>query len=118
MNDLIQRVGFPMFIQLVLESWNEIILLMLTAVMLIGKSKDRQNELINKIKIPLTNELKVIFDVTMVAVSMITCLVVIHSLGSVGIGTVVAAILVGSEVKLLTKFFGGWRNKVLGVNGK
>ena len=61
---------------------------------------------------------KVIFDVTMVAVSMITCLVAIHSLGSVGIGTVVAAILVGSEVKLLTKFFGGWRNKVLGVNGK
>lgn len=54
----------------------------------------------------------------MVAVSMITCLVAIHSLGSVGIGTVVAAILVGSEVKLLTKFFGGWRNKVLGVNGK
>ena len=61
---------------------------------------------------------KVIFDVTMVAVSMITCLVAIHSLGSVGIGTVVAAILVGSEVKLLTKFFGGWRNKVLGANGK
>ena len=61
---------------------------------------------------------KVIFDVTMVAVSMVTCLIAIHSLGSVGIGTVAAAILVGSEVKLLTKFFGGWRNKVLGVNGK
>ena len=61
---------------------------------------------------------KVIFDVTMVAVSMVTCLIAIHSLGSVGIGTVAVAILVGSEVKLLTKFFGGWRNKVLGVNGK
>ena len=61
---------------------------------------------------------KVIFDVTMVAVSMVTCLIAIHSLCSVGIGTVAAAILVGSEVKLLTKFFGGWRNKVLGVNGK
>ena len=64
MNDLIQRVGFPMFIQLVLESWNEIILLMLTAVMLIGKSKDRQNELINKTKIPLTNELIMFFAAT------------------------------------------------------
>ncbi len=57
---------------------------------------------------------KVIFDVVMVAISMVTCLLMIHSLGSVGVGTVVAAILVGNEVKLLTKLFGGWRDRVLG----
>lgn len=61
---------------------------------------------------------KVIFDVTMVAVSIATCLIAIHSLGSVGIGTIAAAILIGSEVKLLTKFFGSWRNRVMGMNQK
>ena len=59
---------------------------------------------------------KVIFDVTMVAVSMAACLLMIHSLGSVGVGTAVAAVLVGSEVKLLTKFCGGIRDKALGIS--
>ena len=57
---------------------------------------------------------KVIFDVTMVAVSLAACLIAIHSPGSVGIGTIAAAVLVGNEVKLLTKFFGKWRDSVLG----
>lgn len=61
---------------------------------------------------------KVIFDVAMVAVSIVTCLIAVHSLGSVGIGTIAAAILVGNEVKLLTKFFGGWRDHVLGIRPK
>ena len=57
MTELIQRVGYPMFIQMVIEFWNELILIMLTTIMLVGKSLDRHNELINKTKIPLTNEL-------------------------------------------------------------
>lgn len=56
---------------------------------------------------------KIIFDVTMVVISMATCLLVIHSLGSVGIGTVAAAVLVGNEVKWLTKRFGAKRDALL-----
>lgn len=41
-----------------------------------------------------------------VAVSLITCLIVLHELGSVGLGTVVAAFLVGIEVKFFMKHFG------------
>ena len=38
---------------------------------------------------------KVLFDVSMVTVSLISCLIVLRSFGSVGIGTVIAAFLVG-----------------------
>ena len=48
---------------------------------------------------------KIICDVTMVTISLISCLAAIHSLGSVGVGTVAAALLVGLEVKGLTKIF-------------
>lgn len=41
-------------------------------------------------------------------------LAAIHSLGSVGIGTIVAAVLVGTEVKLMTKYWGESRDKILG----
>ena len=63
------------------------------------------------------SSVKVVSDVTMVSISLITCLLLVHSLGSVGIGTVVAAILVGNEVKLLTKIFGAKRDAVLGRAG-
>ena len=61
---------------------------------------------------------KVISDVSMVMISLVTCLIAIHSLGSVGIGTIVAAILVGNEVKLMTKICGESRDKILGVNSE
>ena len=66
-----------------------------------------------KFKFP---NVKLCSDITMVVVSGITCLVVIKELGSVGIGTVIAAVLVGNEVKLMTKLFGKRRDKLLGVN--
>ena len=50
--------------------------------------------------------LKVAGDVTMVAVSLATCLIAIHSFGSIGLGTVISALLVGTEVKFITKHFG------------
>lgn len=59
---------------------------------------------------------KLISDITMVAISLVTCLVVLHELGSVGLGTVLAALLVGNEVKLLTKVFGTARDKLLSRN--
>ncbi|MDD3412939.1 MAG: hypothetical protein PHY47_02965 [Lachnospiraceae bacterium] len=56
---------------------------------------------------------KVVCDIAMVIISFFTCLAAIHSLGSVGIGTIVAAVLVGTEVKLMTKYWGESRDKIL-----
>jgi uncharacterized membrane protein YczE/CBS domain-containing protein len=56
---------------------------------------------------------KLIFDISMVIISLIVCLAVLHSLGSVGIGTVIAAVLVGSILKIITKYFGKARDRLL-----
>lgn len=56
---------------------------------------------------------KVAFDSTMVAISLIICLLVLHSLGSVGIGTMIAAVLVGVILGYITKWFGKWRDRLL-----
>lgn len=54
------------------------------------------------------------FDITMVVISGITCLIFIKELGSVGIGTIISAVLVGTEIKLLTKWFGAAKDRFLG----
>ncbi len=59
------------------------------------------------------SSMKIAFDVSMVAISLILCIILIHSLGSVGIGTVLAAVLVGITLKFINRFFGNWRNQVL-----
>jgi uncharacterized membrane protein YczE len=56
---------------------------------------------------------KIIFDLSMVVISLITCLTVLHALGSVGIGTLAAAILVGSFLKVITKYLGEARDRIL-----
>lgn len=61
---------------------------------------------------------KVICDVAMVIISLVTCLVAIHSLGSVGIGTIVAALLVGTEVKIMTKYWGTARDNLIRTEKK
>lgn len=53
------------------------------------------------------------FDISMVAISLITCLIVLKALGSVGIGTIVAAVLVGVFLGLITKMFGEKRDTIL-----
>ena len=50
--------------------------------------------------------LKIIGDVTMVVISLTTCLIAIHAFGSIGIGTIVSAFLVGIEVKYIAAIFG------------
>lgn len=50
-------------------------------------------------------KVKVGFDVGMVATSLIVCLLCIHSLGSVGIGTVISSVLVGTVLGYITKWF-------------
>ena len=52
------------------------------------------------------SSLKLIGDISMVVVSLTTCLIAIQEFGSIGIGTIASAVLVGNEVKILTKYFG------------
>ena len=61
MNDLIERLGIPMFIQITIECWNELFLLLLIIVMQVGKYKDKSDELASKVKIPMTNELLIFY---------------------------------------------------------
>lgn len=60
------------------------------------------------------SKVKICFDCTMVLISAITCLTILHSLGSVGIGTIVAAILVGMIVGIFNRAFGRQRDRLLG----
>lgn len=49
----------------------------------------------------------------MVVISVIVCISMIHSLGSVGIGTIIAAVLVGIILGVRTKLFGNKRDLIL-----
>ena len=60
------------------------------------------------------SKVKIGFDCSMVVISVITCLICIHSLGSVGVGTVIAAFLVGFNLGRVNKAFGARRDKLLG----
>lgn len=51
------------------------------------------------------SKVKVVFDVTMVIISLVTCLIFLHTMGSVGIGTVIAALLVGVVIGWIKKFW-------------
>ena len=57
--------------------------------------------------------LKVGFDISMVIISLISCLVALGTLGSVGVGTIIAAVLVGSVLGVITGWFGEKRDKIL-----
>lgn len=59
------------------------------------------------------NKVKIGFDVSMVLVSLISCIVVLKAFGSVGMGTVVAAVLVGTVLGVVTKMFGAKRDYLL-----
>lgn len=61
------------------------------------------------------SNVKIAFDVTMVTVSLITCLAVIHTLGSVGAGTIIAAVLVGAILGRINKRFGAKRDILMGI---
>lgn len=62
------------------------------------------------------SKIRVGFDVSMVVISLVTCLIFIKSLGSVGIGTIIAAVLVGIELRFISKRFGGQRDSWLEKN--
>ena len=60
------------------------------------------------------SKVKICFDCTMVLISATTCLIALHSLGSVGIGTIIAAVLVGTLVGIVNRAFGKQRDQLLG----
>lgn len=68
---------------------------------------------ISKVTDKKFSSVKLVFDISMVVISFTTCFVLLHSLGSVGIGTVIAAVLVGSELKLITRALGSYRDRIL-----
>ncbi len=48
---------------------------------------------------------KVVFDISMVLISGITCFFVLRGIGSVGVGTIISAILVGAVLSFIMKLF-------------
>lgn len=63
---------------------------------------------VTKIEFP---KVKVGFDITMVLVSLVTCLIVLHNLGSVGAGTVIAAVLVGMVLGQIMKMWATYKKR-------
>lgn len=51
------------------------------------------------------SKVKIAFDVTMVIISLVTCLIVLHTSGSVGVGTAISAILVGVVIGWIKKLW-------------
>ena len=60
----------------------------------------------------------ILFHIVLVLVSVLTCLTCLHGLGSVGAGTVIAAVLVGTLVGVLNRAFGKRRNAIMGREAK
>lgn len=61
------------------------------------------------------SNVKIILDSVMVLISGITCFAALRTFESVGIGTLIAALLVGAELGYITKLFGKWRNELLQI---
>ncbi len=59
------------------------------------------------------DKVKIGFDVTMVLISLVACLIVLKAFGSVGVGTVVAAVLVGAILGVINRKFGEQRDMLL-----
>lgn len=67
----------------------------------------------SKAKFPMV---KILSDVAMVLISLAICMSTIHKFGSIGIGTFVAAVLVGIEIKVLTRLLGAYRDNMLNAS--
>ena len=64
------------------------------------------------------NKVKIGFDVSMVTISLISCLLTLRRLGSVGVGTIIAAVLVGTVLGFVTRLFGVKRDAILYPKGR
>ena len=59
------------------------------------------------------SKVKIGFDISMVVISLITCMIFLKNFGSVGIGTIIAALFVGMVLGFLTKKFAAVRDQWL-----
>lgn len=59
------------------------------------------------------SNVKIGFDVSVSVISLVICLITVHSPGSVGIGTVVSAVLTGAALGGVTRIFGEKRDRLL-----
>ena len=66
---------------------------------------DKTNIVFNKVKIG--------FDITMVVISLCSCLLALGKLGSVGAGTIIAAVLAGAVLGVINRLFGEKRDLIL-----
>ena len=64
MEEVIQRISLPVFIQLVLECWNGVFLFIMLFSLFLGKYSDKRSNTAN-IKIPMTNEIIIFFIATL-----------------------------------------------------
>ena len=60
MEELIERIGIPLFIQVVLEIWNGVFLLLMIFLMRI-RTKTVENDMSRNIEIPYTKEIVIFF---------------------------------------------------------
>lgn len=58
------------------------------------------------------HKVKMCADISLVVISAVLGLIFLHNLGSVGIGTALAAVFVGMVLGLLNKLFGKWRDRL------
>ena len=61
MTNLIERIGLPIFIQITIELWNELFIVILISILLIEKRHDINCNPTVKKEIPLTRELLVFY---------------------------------------------------------
>jgi uncharacterized membrane protein YczE len=95
------RIGM-ILISVVLVAVGIFLYLPANIIPLAGEGVMQAVSTVTKIAFP---KVKVAFDITMVIISLITCFIVLHSLGSVGLGTIIAAVLVGTVLGWITKIW-------------
>ena len=61
MTELIERIGLPFFIQIIIELWNEIFIIILISILLIENRHDIKYESEVRNEIPLTKELFIFY---------------------------------------------------------
>lgn len=59
------------------------------------------------------SNVKIGFDITVAVISLVVCVITVHGMGSVGVGTIVSAVLTGIVLGVITKLFGEKRDRVL-----
>lgn len=60
---------------------------------------------------------KIGFDITVSLISLVVCLIAVHGMGSVGVGTIVSAVMTGVVLKILNKLFEDKRDRLIKGKG-